>query len=485
MGTTLRMKYLIVYVLLACSMMLVINHYGQAILLDSLITDQKNTLYKEANVIAHNYILDIDSLSSQDQSYSALRTHFESLQTISDTRLWVTDMEGVIVMDSSNSSNQEGIQIPQYDKTFLNNQTFTGNLPAELIPDKILAIIYPLTSNQNTTGYLILLSSLDKLQQTTQGYFQKIRICFILFLVLLFLGLLYLSYQTMRPMKIMTKTIKEYTNGHFDYEMEKVTSGYEYKEFAAAVQYLASKMKDMIDYQKKFIANVSHDFRSPLTSIKGYVEAILDGTIPHDSQEKYLRIILFETERLSKLTQNILELNQIENNGFILEISTFDINQIVKTITASFEQQCTTKRISIQLIFSQKELLVDADINKIQQVIHNLIDNAIKFSHSDSSIEIHTIEHSGKAFVSVKDHGIGIPKEGLPRIWERFYKSDLSRGKDKTGTGLGLSITREILEAHNEHINVTSTEGTGTEFTFSLSIHASNKQPYGHKNTTD
>lgn len=472
MGVSLRMKYFIVYLLLVASMLLIINRYGQTILLNTLTADQETYLYKEANIIVHNYVLDIDSLSSKNASYSALKNHFKSLQIISDTRLWLTDKDGMIIVDSSITSNQEGIQITKYDKTFLNSQSYTGNLPSELIADKILAIIYPLTSDQDTVGYLILMTSLDKLQQTAQDYLQNIRICFLLFLALLFLAFLYLSYQTMRPMKIMTRTIKEYTNGHFDYQMEKVTTGYEYKEFAAAVQYLALKMKDMIDYQRKFIANVSHDFRSPLTSIKGYVEAILDGTIPHDSQKKYLGIILFETERLSKLTQNILELNQLENNGFILESSTFDLNQVVKAITASFEQQCTAKRISIQLVFSQKELLVDADISKIQQVIHNLIDNAIKFSHQDSSIEIHTIEHSGKAFVSIKDHGIGIPKEDLPRIWNRFYKSDHSRGKDKTGTGLGLSITREILEAHNEHINVTSTEGAGTEFTFSLSIHS-------------
>ncbi len=230
-------------------------------------------------------------------------------------------------------------------------------------------------------------------------------------------------------------------------------------------------MKNMNDYQKKFIANVSHDFRSPLTSIKGYAEALIDGTIPPEMQGKYLNIILFETQRLTKLTSSLLELNQFEYKGFMLDITTFDINQAIKMTTATFEQRCTEKRISIDLIFSHKALLVDADINKIEQVIQNLVDNAIKFSHHDSSIEIHTLERTGKIFVSVKDHGIGIPKDSLGKVWNRFYKTDLSRGRDKVGTGLGLSITKEILQAHNENINVISTEGAGTEFIFSLPAH--------------
>ena len=139
--------------------------------------------------------------------------------------------------------------------------------------------------------------------------------------------------------------------------------------------------------------------------------------------------------------------------------------------TASFEQRCTEKRISINLTFSRKDLLVDADINKIEQVLQNLVDNAVKFSHHDSTIDISTIERSGKTFVSIKDHGIGIPKDSIQKVWTRFYKTDVSRGRDKTGTGLGLSITKEIIEAHNEHINVISTEGVGTEFIFSLKSH--------------
>ena len=196
----------------------------------------------------------------------------------------------------------------------------------------------------------------------------------------------------------------------------------------------------------------------------------MDGTIPHEMQDKYLNIILFETERLNKLTQSMLELNKYGTKGSIMDITSFDINHTIKMVVQSFEGTCKQKKISFELILTGEESFVSADISKIQQVLYNLIDNAIKFSHPGSSITIETTEKNDKVFISVKDAGIGIPKDSIKKIWERFYKTDLSRGKDKKGTGLGLAIVKEIISAHNENINVISTEGVGTEFIFTLPL---------------
>ena len=227
---------------------------------------------------------------------------------------------------------------------------------------------------------------------------------------------------------------------------------------AASLNYMANELNTLEEDQRKFISNVSHDFRSPLTSIKGYVEAMLDGTIPVEMQEKYLNIILFETERLNKLTKSLLELNKFGSHGVMLDVTDFDINQMIKTTLLTFEGICANKHIRFNLILSGEQLFITADFSKIQQVLYNLIDNAIKFSHQDSTITIETTEKNDKVFVSVKDTGIGIPKDSLKKIWERFYKTDLSRGKDKRGTGLGLSIVKEIIQAHGENINCISTE---------------------------
>ena len=195
---------------------------------------------------------------------------------------------------------------------------------------------------------------------------------------------------------------------------------------------------------------------------------MMDGTIPVEFQERYFNIVLFETDRLKKLTEELLTLNAFGSKRGMLEISTFDINAIIKNTAAAFEGRCRERKISIELLFESKQQMVKADMGKIQQVLYNLLDNAIKFSNDNSSSTVETTIKYEKVFVSVKDRGIGIPKESQKKIWERFYKTDSSRGKDKRGTGLGLAIVKEIIQSHEEHIHVISTEGVGTEFTFSL-----------------
>lgn len=185
-------------------------------------------------------------------------------------------------------------------------------------------------------------------------------------------------------------------------------------------------------------------------------------------QDKYLNIVVYETDRLYKLTESLLTLNDIDEKGRMLDFCDFDINAVVKSTAATFEGTCRKKRISIELVLTGQTLYVNADMGKIQQVLYNLIDNAIKFSSAESTIKIETSLKHETIFVSVKDSGCGIPKDSLNKIWDRFYKIDSSRGKDRKGTGLGLSIVKEIIRSHNQHINVISTEGVGTEFIFTL-----------------
>lgn len=238
---------------------------------------------------------------------------------------------------------------------------------------------------------------------------------------------------------------------------------------ALTLNYMSDELEMTGNYQKKFIANVSHDFRSPLTSIKGYTEAILDGTIPPELQEKYLKIVVHETDRLYKLTQSLLTLNNLDERGRQLDYSSFDINNIIKRTAETFEGICREKRISIELLLTGQTLLVHADMGQIQQVLYNLIDNAIKFSPEDSVIKVESTLKHETVFISVKDMGCGIPKSSISKIWDRFYKIDSSRGKDRKGTGLGLAIVKEIINSHKQNINVISTEGVGTEFIFTLS----------------
>ena len=333
--------------------------------------------------------------------------------------------------------------------------------------EPMLSVIYRVDYNFRLRGYIVLHSPMSEIQDRANMYLDVINICFLIFFPLLFLIFIYIYYITARPLKKLMKAAMEYSSGNYTYKLN-IKGPNEYRDLGAAISYMAEEISMLDDYQKKFVANISHDFRSPLTSIKGYAEAILDGTIPTDMQDRYLNIILFETERLNKLTSSLLELNRFESRSALLDIVSFDINLVIKKTAESFEGACRSKKITLNLVFSSTETYVDADMSKIQQVLYNLIDNAIKFSHNNSKIKVSTEEKGEKVFVSVKDYGIGIPKDLIKKIWDRFYKTDASRGKDKKGTGLGLSITKEIIQAHNENINVVSTEGVGTEFIFSL-----------------
>lgn len=249
----------------------------------------------------------------------------------------------------------------------------------------------------------------------------------------------------------------------------QIKSRDEYGELAQTLNIIGEELDKFDDYQHKFISNISHDFRSPLTSIRGYVQAMAEGIIPPEEQAKYLNIILFETDRLTKLTTNLLELNSFDKDNFFLDISDFDIHTAISNTIDTLEGSAEKKHIRFETEFAcDGPLLVSGDSDRIHQVLHNLMDNAVKFSHNDSLIFIRTRAHGEKVFVSVKDTGIGIPKESINRIWERFYKTDLSRGRDKLGTGLGLSISKEIINAHKQTINVVSTAGVGSEFVFTL-----------------
>lgn len=308
-------------------------------------------------------------------------------------------------------------------------------------------------------------SALTDLSETL---LEPVYITILVIFVLSFSFLIAFHFFVYRPLRQITEVAQQYASGNLDYEIP-VNSQDEMGYLSASLNYMSTQLRDLDDYQKKFIGNVSHDFRSPLTSIKGYLEAMADGTIPPEMQERYFKILLFETERLRDLTEDLLTLNEFDTKSLLLEYTTFDIHEVIKNTVDSFEGTCIQKQIFIELLLSSKAQYVTADRRKIQQVLYNLLDNAIKFSPNDSEIIIETREKNGKVFVSVKDNGIGIPKKSISKIWERFYKTDLSRGKDKKGTGLGLAIVKEIIQAHNENVNVISTEGVGTEFTFSLS----------------
>ena len=391
--------------------------------------------------------------------------------TTLDSSIWFVNPDGKMVASAQGKDHAappENIFLLNWDFNLNESQTFTGDFYG-VFEDDVITVAIPVLYKNELQGMVFLHSTVSQLKNMQRNIVQAMYVPFLIMIIVSFLLLGLISQKIMRPIRKINSIAEEYATGNFDSPMN-VKSKDEIGQLASTLEFMASELSKLDEYRRAFISNISHDFRSPLTSIRGYIQAMLDGTIPPELYEKYLLIISNEADRLTKLTNNMLDLNRIGSRDAKLELTDLDINRVVLECAQSMEVQCKEKGISISLILCGDTLFVHADYLKIQQVIYNLMDNAVKFSRPDTTITLETSCKNEKAYVSIKDQGIGIPKDSLDNIWTRFYKSDLSRGKDKKGTGLGLSIVKEIIQAHDETINVTSTEGVGSEFVFSLQL---------------
>lgn len=466
MKSTLHLKFLIVYLIFGFLSIFTIATLTDNLSFNRLKKQTGNNLYQEASLVSSEYL---SLYFAKDISIADAHLQLSAMEKRLHASIWFVDKEGKLL---TSSHSKDYPVIPTIIDEF--NPLENGTDPYQIsdyhgyFTEDVITVITPVISSYMPKGYLLIHKHLSDLKPLHKEFMRTVYITFFVIYLLSFSILLVFRFIVYNPLRKITEAAKQYASGNLDYEIPIKTED-EMGYLSSSLNYMSSQLRDMDDYQKKFVANVSHDFRSPLTSIRGYVQAMADGTIPAEFQEKYLNIILFETERLTDLTQDLLTLNEFDTKNLLLNKQVFDIHETIKNVAASFEGSCIQKRISIELLLAGKHLNVYADQRKIQQVLYNLLDNAIKFSDDDSIITIETTDRAGKVFTSVKDYGIGIPRNALGKIWERFYKTDLSRGKDKKGTGLGLAIVKEAIQAHGENINVISTEGVGTEFIFSLS----------------
>lgn len=465
MKSTILYKFLTSYITIVA-----LGFFGVAIIsyhmdYNKCIESTSERMYEEAMSITNSYA---NYFYRGSVSPENLHLQLCTLADYNNTVIMFLSNSGEILLSTDTPFHpKSNITVDGFDPVLTGNKRYVlGNFHG-YFNEEYLSVIAPVSMNFSIRGYVMIHKSTDSIKTDMASLFNTnyftLFMCMCLASIFIFLA----YFEIHKPIREITHAVKEYGHGNLTYQLKKYDDD-DIGRLAAALNYMSEKLNESDESQKKFIANVSHDFRSPLTSIKGYLEAILDGTIPHEMQDKYLNIVISETDRLSKLTNNLLTLNNVDFKKNRLSYEPFDINMKIKRSIETFEGTCKEKGIKFDLTFSDKATVVYADPEKINQVIYNLIDNAIKFSHHDSIIYINVAERGEKAFISVKDTGIGIPKDSINKIWDRFYKTDQSRGKDKKGTGLGLAIVKDIIQAHQENIDVISTEGAGTEFIFSL-----------------
>ncbi len=278
------------------------------------------------------------------------------------------------------------------------------------------------------------------------------------------------SLRQTKPLKEMAEAVRKFGHGDFDARVEVGCERCdEVGELAVAFNAMAESLAKSEARRSEFVANISHELKTPMTTIAGFADGILDGTIPQTKEEDALKTISAETRRLSRLVRRMLDLSRLQSAEHVTAQEQFDISEIMLRVLVSLETKINAHRLDVDTNLPEEPVKVWGDPDAIAQVCYNLLDNAIKFSTEGETLGISVVPKGGKAHVSVRNVGETIPPEEQPMVFDRFHKTDHSRSEDREGVGLGLYIVRAILDNHKEDISVTSQDGM-TEFTFTLML---------------
>lgn len=361
--------------------------------------------------------------------------------------------------------------LDQIDENAALGESFfeVGKLGGMYSDEPYYTAAYPVQINSvKNLGYIFVSTSAKSLTSFLSDLMKMFCVSAIAVIMVSFVIIYFVTDKMVSPLRQMAKAAKSFGKG--DFSQRVPVNGYdEIAELAMSLNTMAAELTAFESTRSSFVANVSHDLRTPMTTIGGFIDGILDGTIPKEKQEYYLRIVSDEVKRLTKLVKVMLNVARIEAGDIHLNKSCFNIFDIVCKILFTFEQTINAKEVSIEGL-EQANIMVHADQDLIQQVLYNLIDNAVKFVNEKGSISFEFKTEGSMAHISITNTGKGIEKEDLPRIFDRFYKSDRSRGVDKNGVGLGLYIVKSIITAHGGDIIVNSAAGQYCRFTVSLPV---------------
>ncbi|MBR5134365.1 MAG: HAMP domain-containing histidine kinase [Clostridia bacterium] len=384
-----------------------------------------------------------------------------------DADVLIVDTKGNVLVSSRNVSTKVAA-VPASALSQLGAQYFAvGDLDGFFQSAHYTAASSILVDGSVCVGYVIVASPADSLftylSETFRVYLMSALVVLLVVTVIIYIT----TYRMVKPLREMAIATRQFAQGDFSYRIH-VKGRDEIAELAAALNSMAVSLSATENMSRSFVANVSHELKTPMTTIGGFVDGILDGTIPPDKQEHYLRIVSDETKRLSRLVKSMLELSRIDNGTVALKPVSFDLTETVYSALLSFEQRIEDKQIQIEGLADCQRTLVVADYDLVGQVVYNLLDNAVKFVDQNGTITVGVKKEDGRVYCSVRNSGAGLSAEEMPRVFERFYKTDHSRSLDKTGVGLGLYIVKTVVNLHKGEIYVRSMQGEYCEFVFWL-----------------
>ena len=414
------------------------------------------------------------SLAQTRASGETFKASIDSIATSTETEIFIVDENAEVVISSI--EGYTGNLKESFTKGMLEgkSETFRGVIGRNS-KTNMLAVSQPIKHNGEVVGGVLVSIPMPEISKAKGDVFKHFfwSVC----IVAVAVGVLvyFLARKIAKPISKLNDAAKSIAKGNFKKRVE-IDDIEEIGELGETFNEMAESIEQFENTRNSFVANISHDLRTPMTTITGFVQGILDGTIPEEKHEWYLSIVLDESKRLSRIVSDLLDISKLEQGSFDLELRDFDINELVRLTVIKFEKKITDKDIMLSVEFDKDSVLVNADKDAISRVLTNLLDNAIKFTNEKGFIDIRVGTKNGKAYVSIQNSGLGIVEEDLKHIFDRFYKTDKSRSLDKNGAGLGLYIVKSIIQAHGERVWAESVQDEFARFSFTMQLSENKKQ---------
>ena len=435
------------------------------------VSEKRQEMQDRAVLVAQ---LSVDYFTAGDDAErdqgDALRSLAGVASRMTDVDFLICDTTGSVLLTTDADLAGKTVVVPEdITQTVLGSERlYEGRSTVGVYEKKQFVVGVPMTDTDgNTLGLVLAVMNSAELMQMWRSFIALFFMTSAIILLLAFVASFVTSMRQIQPMTEMVKATRAYAGGDFDVRMQETGDCGEISELAASFNAMADSLQETERQRRDFIANVSHELKTPMTTIAGYTDGILDGTIPPEKERQYLQIISDESRRLSRLVRRMLDISQIQNKEMKKE--EFDLCESARIALLSMEKKITDRGLDVDAEIPEDSVMVQGDRDLITQVIYNLLENAAKFATPGSQLYLGLAVNGEKAYVTVRNLGSTIPAEEIPLLFERFHKSDKSRSEDKDGYGLGLYIVKTILAQHKEQITVTSQDGV-TAFTFTMQM---------------
>lgn len=438
--------------------------------------DKTDSLSRNAHNIAQNYSelqqTDLSDEEKEDLLFSALDFTYKA--TVSE--YFISDTEGNVIY-CADENNTNGALCKEHSNMKISSANiekamesgYTEYTTSDEFGMGKFVVAEPIIVQNQTVGLVF------AVEDAVQGFLPYVSgiaqtlfyaICFSMIVV--FILIFFITRGIAKPLEEMQEVTEYYARGEFEHKANENYKKSNFADFAKALNKMGSELAVTEESRKSFVANVSHELKTPMTSIVGFVDGILDGTIPPEQEKKYLNIVSNEAKRLSRMVVSMLNLSKIEAGEVKLSPVVYDISSQIFETLLSFEKRIDEKNINIEGFEDMNNVKLKGDKDLIQQVVYNLLDNAVKFTPENGTIHVYAQNNGTVTTVTIRNSGAGVKAEEISRIFERFYKVDKSRSFDTKGVGLGLYIVKTIINMHNGDITARSKSGEYTEFMFEI-----------------